>query len=130
MIEQQTGHCVKIFRSDRGGEFMSANFLAFFEEYSIVHEMSAPHALQQNGTAKHMDQILIGGAHAMFHHSGLTKGFWAEALDVATHIFNQAPRKGLDWCTPYKLLYGRILDILHLCIFGCAAWVLQEKGKK
>ena len=130
MIEQQTGHRVKILRSDRGGEFISADFSAFLEERGIVRETSAPHTPQQNGTAERMNQTLIGGARAMLQHSGLTKGFWAEALDVATHVFNRAPRKGLSWRTPYELLYGRVPDISHLRIFGCAAWVLQEKGKK
>ena len=109
---------------------MSAEFTAILEGHGITRETSAPYTPQQNRLAEHMNQTLIGGARAMLQHSGLTKGFWAEALDVATHVFNRAPRKGLGWQTPYKLLFGRVPDMSHLRIFGCSAWVHQDKGKK
>ena len=31
---------------------------------------------------------------------------------------------------PYKALTGHIPDISHFCIFGCRAWVHNNKGKK
>ena len=97
MIQNQHGCRVGYFRSDRRGEFMSAEFTAILEEHGICHETSAPYTPQQNRLAEHMNQTLIGGARTMLQHSGLSKGFWAEALTVATHVFNRAPHKGLSW---------------------------------
>ena len=130
MIENQLGRCIRYFRSDHRGEFMSAEFLAILEEHGITHETSTPYTPQQNGLAEHMNQTLIGGACAMLKHAGLTKGFWAEALNVATHVFNRAPHKGLGWQTPYKLLFKQVPDVSHLRVFGCSTWVHQDKGKK
>ena len=67
---------------------MSAEFSAILEEHGITRETSAPYTLQQNGLAEHMNQTPIGGACTILQHAGLTKGFWAEALDIATHVFN------------------------------------------
>ena len=130
MIQKKLGRRIGYFRSDRGGEFMSAEFSTILEEYGITRETSAPYTPQQNGLAERMNQTLVGGARAMLQHSGLSRGFWAEALDTATHVFNRAPRKGLGWRTPYELLFGRIPDVSHLRVFGCSVWVHQEKGKK
>ena len=37
-----TGHMIKFFHSDRGGEFMSEEFGMFLEEHGITQETSAP----------------------------------------------------------------------------------------
>ena len=91
MIEKLTGLQIKFFRSDRGGEFMSDEFTQFLEEHGITRETSAPRTPQQNGVAERMNQTLLGGARAMVQHAGMTKGFWAKAIGVATHIINRAP---------------------------------------
>lgn len=130
MIEALTGLRIKFFRSDRGGEFMSDEFTQFLEERGITRETSAPQTPQQNGVAERMNQTLLGGARAMVQHAGMTKGFWAEAIGVATHIINRAPRKSLSWRTPYEILFGRVPDVSYLRMFGCRAWVYNDQGKK
>jgi hypothetical protein len=130
MIETLTGNKIKFFRSDRGGEFMSGEFTEFLEEQGITRETTAPGTPQQNGVAERMNQTLIGGARALLHHSGMSKGFWAEAMGVAAHVINRAPRKGLRWRTPHELLYGRVPDVSYIRVFGCRAWVFNDKGKK
>ena len=102
MIEKLTGLRIKFFQSDQGGEFMLEAFMEFLEEHGITQEMSAPRTPQQNGVAEQMNQTLLGGACAMVQHASMTKGFWAEAIRVATHILNHTPRKSLAWRTPYK----------------------------
>ena len=77
-----------------------------------------------------MNQTLLGGARAMMQHSGVTKGFWAEAMGTAAHILNRAPRKSLGWRTPYEILFGQVPDVSYLHIFGCRAWVFNDQGKK
>ena len=130
MIEKLTSLKIKFFRSDRGGEFMSDKFTRFLEETGITRETTAPGTPQQNGVAERMNQTLIGGARALLHHSGLSTGFWAEAIGVAAHVINRAPRKGLGWRTPYELMFGRVPDLSYIRTFGCRAWVYNDKGKK
>ena len=66
----------------------------------------------------------------MLQQSGPSKGFWAKAMSVAAHILNCAPQKGLNWRTPYELLFGRVPEVFYLCIFGCCIWVLSNQGRK
>ena len=109
---------------------MSKEFTDFLAEHGIQCKTSALWTLQQNRLAEHMNQTLLGGSCALLEHSGMTKGFWAEAMGTAAHILNCSPHKNLDWRTPYKLFYGRTLDISYFCIFGCRAWVFNDQGKK
>ena len=127
MIEKLTGLQIKFFRSDRGRKFMSDGFTQFLEEHSITHEALAPQTPQQNGVAERMNQTLLGGACAMVQHTGTTKGFWAKAIGVATHIINHAPRKHLAWRTPYEILFGRVPNVSYLRVFRCRAWVLNNQ---
>ena len=107
---------------------MSEDFDKFLEERGIVREMSAPETPQQNGLAECIMRTLKGGSRAILNHSGMSKGFWAEAMSVAAHALNRSPRKGLDWQTPYELLCGQVPNISYLWIFGCRAWVFNEKA--
>jgi len=77
-----------------------------------------------------MQQTLWTGIRAILHHSGMKYGFWAEALAVIIHIMNRAPRKCIDWKTPHEVLTGQVPNVAYFCIFGCCAWVHNNKGKK
>ena len=130
MVENQTGYRLVFFQSDRGGEFMLKEFDDFLEEKGITCETSAPETPQQNGLAERMVQTLKSGSRALLTHSGMSKGFWVEAMRTATHVLNCSPRKGLGWCTPYKLFYGHVPNISYFQTFGCCAWVYDEKATK
>ncbi|GJX24742.1 zinc finger, CCHC-type containing protein [Tanacetum coccineum] len=45
-VELQQGSQIKIFRTDRGGEYMDT---LYFQSVDIIHETTAPYTLQQNG---------------------------------------------------------------------------------
>ena len=66
----------------------------------------------------------------MLENSGMTKGFWAEALGTAAHIANWCPCKGLGWQTPFEPLFRRTPDVSYFQIFGCRAWKFNEEAKK
>ena len=77
-----------------------------------------------------MNQTIWSGVRALLHHSGMKNGFWVEALAIAVHVVNRSPRKLLEWRTPYEALTGRVPDVSHFRVFGCRAWVHNNKGKK
>jgi len=77
-----------------------------------------------------MQQTLWTGICAILHHSGMKYGFWAEALAVIVHVMNRAPRKHIDWKTPHEVLTGQVPNVAYFRIFGCHAWVHNNKGKK
>ena len=51
-------------------------------------------------------------------------------LSTTVHVVNRSPRKLLEWRTPYEALTGRVPDVSHFHVFGCRAWVHNNKGKK
>ena len=130
MVENQTGYQLVFFQSDRGGEFMSKEFDDFLEEKGITRKTSAPETPQQNGLAERMMQTLKGGSRALLTHSGMSKGFWVEAMRTATHVLNHSPRKGLEWHTPYELFYGHVPNISYFRTFGCRTWAYDERATK
>ena len=63
-------------------------------------------------------------------HTGLTEGFWAEAMKTASHVLNRTPHKSLLWRTPHELLFSRVPDIRYLRVFGCHTWVYILKDQR
>ena len=130
MIEKLTERDIKYLHLDHGGEFMSDKFTTFSEENGIICETLAPCTPQQNSIAERMNQTLVSGARSILQHSGMSKGFWVKGMGTATHIANCAPHKGLGWKMPHEILFGKAPDVSHLCVFGCHAWVFNDKAKR
>ncbi|KAL6347327.1 hypothetical protein AAG906_016764 [Vitis piasezkii] len=60
----------------------------------------------------------IGGAS-----SGLSKVFWAEAIETAVHLINRSPSSALQFKTLQEKWTGKAADYQHLKVFGCTAYV-------
>ena len=58
-IETQTGHELKKFRSDNGGEYVNKNFEDFCGKHGISMETTAPYSPAQNGIAEQLNQTLL-----------------------------------------------------------------------
>jgi hypothetical protein len=65
----------------------------------------------------------------MLHHSGLSDGFWAEALLTAVHILNMSTSRPLGSKIPQELWTRRKPDYGKLRIFGCEAYALVPRDK-
>jgi hypothetical protein len=63
----------------------------FLKESGILCEVTTPRMPQQNGLTEQMMCTLVGSTQAMLQHTGLTKGFWSEAISVVAHIHNHSP---------------------------------------
>ena len=63
----------------------------------------------------------------MLKHSGLTDGFWAEALLTAVDIINLSPSRPLGYKIQQELWSGKTPDYGKLWIFGCEAYALFPK---
>jgi hypothetical protein len=66
----------------------------------------------------------------MLHHSGLTDGFWAEALVTFVHIINMSPSRPLGSKITQELWIGRELDYRNLQIFGCETYALVPREER
>ena len=66
----------------------------------------------------------------MLKHSGLSHGFWAEALLTVIHIINLSPSRPLGYKIPQELWSRKTPDYGKLRIFGCEAYALVPKDDR
>ena len=93
IVENQKEKKIKILRSDRGGEYFSANFTSFFEEHGIIHQRTSPYTPQQNGLAERKNRTLVDMVNSMLLSFKLPFNLWGEALLSACHVHNRIPSK-------------------------------------
>ena len=65
----------------------------------------------------------------MISNAGLTKDFWAEAINMACYVVNRAPSAALNFKTPEEAWSGTPADYSDLKIFGCPAYMHVNEGK-
>ena len=117
----EAGCKIGILRTDNGGEYVSSEFEEFLKSKGIKHETTVVHSPQQNGVSERMNRTLLESAKAMIFHAGLSKSFWAEAVNTAAYIRNRVTTTSTGQ-TPYERWYRRIPDVSHMRVLGCTAY--------
>ena len=74
-LENRSGHKVKIFQSDNGGEYTSKAFEKYLTERGIQHQKTIPYTPMQNGVAKRMNRTIPERVTTMHQHAGLKTEF-------------------------------------------------------
>ena len=121
------GVTVSKFRSDGGGEFVAMK--PYFEEEGIQWETSVPDNQSQNGVSERSIRTVVEKARTMLIASGLPPQLWAEAINCAVYITNRLPTSALENATPYEALEKKKPELGHIHVFGCDAYVYDEKAK-
>nr|GEU80705.1 retrovirus-related Pol polyprotein from transposon TNT 1-94 [Tanacetum cinerariifolium] len=129
-VEKQSGRNIKVIQTDRGGEFMSAEFITFCEEYGIHKELTAPYTPQQNSAAERKNRAIVEMARSMMNAKGVPKTFWAEAVATSVYLLIISPTKAVYNRTPYKAWKGNKPKVSHLCVFGCIANALLNSNSR
>lgn len=123
MTELQSGYKVKCLRSDRGGEFLSSEFVQFCNDHGIQRQLTMAYTPQQNGVVERKNKTVVEMAKSMLHEKGIPYFLWAEAVHIAVYILNRCPRKALNNITPFEAYSGRKSGIAHLKVFGSLCYV-------
>ncbi|GKC42181.1 zinc finger, CCHC-type containing protein [Tanacetum coccineum] len=118
-VELQQGSLIKRFRTDRGGEYMDT---LYFQSVGIIHETTAPYTPQQNGISERKNRVLKEMVNSMLSYSGLSQGFWGEAMLTACYLLNRVPNKR-NRITPYELWTKKKPNLNYLRVWGCRAVV-------
>ncbi|GKA83018.1 zinc finger, CCHC-type containing protein [Tanacetum coccineum] len=118
-LELQQGSQIKRFRNHRGGEYMDT---LYFQSVGIIHETTAPYTPQQNGISERKNRVLKEMVNSMLSYSGLSQGFWGEAMLTACYLLNRVPNKR-NMITPYELWTKRKPNLNYLRVWGCRAVV-------
>lgn len=121
----------KMIRTDRGGEYMSVEFIKFLDQEGIRYQRTAPYSPQQNGVAERKNRTLIEMARCMILEAELENKFWGEAVVMANYIQNRLPAKDIVR-TPFENWYGTKPNLDFFKRFGskCYVHIPDEKRKK
>jgi hypothetical protein len=123
-METQTGHKIKVLRSDNAAEYVSARQRNTLTELGIIHEKSAPYTPQQNGMAERENRTVVEMARSMLYasKSKLPPSLWAEAIAYATYILKRIP-SSKSTSSPFEKWNGTKPNLSHLRIFGSRTFV-------
>nr|KAJ0220107.1 hypothetical protein LSAT_V11C200064520 [Lactuca sativa] len=117
---------IKVLRTDRGGEYYDP---LYFESTGIIHQTTAPYTPQQNGVAERKNRTLKEMVNSMLSYSGLSEGFWGEAMLIACYILNRTPNKRSKH-TLYELWCKKVPNLSYLKVWGCRAVVRLTEPKR
>jgi transposase InsO family protein len=128
-VEKQTGKCIKILCSDRGGEYFLDQFKDHLKDNGIISQLTPPGTPQHNGVAERRNRTLLDMVHSMMSMSELPVSFWGYALETAIYLLNRVPTKSVP-NTPYELWTGKKPSLNHIKIWGCPSHVRKSNMDK
>ncbi|CAI7934316.1 unnamed protein product [Closterium sp. NIES-54] len=112
LVERQKMKSVLMLRSDRGGDFLGKEFTNFVNGKGIVHDLTCPYNLQQNGMAERKMRMVVESVWMMLLHTGVQHHWWHLALRQAVWVCNRLERPSTPpRTTPYQLLTGKKPDL-------------------
>nr|GEU62440.1 zinc finger, CCHC-type [Tanacetum cinerariifolium] len=118
-VDLQQNDLVITLCTDTCGEYYDP---VFFQFVGIIHETTAPYTPQENGVAERKNRALKEMVNSMLSYSGLSEGFWGEAMLTACYLLNRVPNKR-NKTTPYELWYKKRPNLAFLRVSGCRAVV-------
>jgi transposase InsO family protein len=62
-VERQFGVKIQTLRTDRGGEFLGSDFVAWLDQLGVRHQLTVPYTPQQNGVCERYNRTLCGRGH-------------------------------------------------------------------
>ncbi|GJV49437.1 retrotransposon protein, putative, ty1-copia subclass [Tanacetum coccineum] len=112
-VENQLRKTIKSLHSDRGGEYMSQEFLDHLKEHGIIAHRTPPYTPQHNGVSERRNRTLLDMVRSMMSQTTLPKSFWDYALESVARILNMVPTKKVEK-TPYEVWHGQASKLSYL----------------
>lgn len=104
-------------------------FDGYCAECGIIRHKTVRFTPQQNGIAERMNRTLLEKVRCLLFTSGLSKGFWGEALATATYLINRSPNRTIGFKCPIEMWTDRKPNLSYLRVFGCSAYAHIKEGK-
>ena len=77
---------IKHLQTDRGGEYMSTEFIDHLRQRGTTCQLTMHDSPQSNGLAERCNRVLLNHVHTLPADSGLPKFLWKEALKFSMWI--------------------------------------------
>ncbi len=130
-FERSFGTTVKVFRSDRGGEYTSTRFKDFLKSKGIVHQLTERDTSASNGKAERSHRTLMNGTRTMLFGSDVSSKFWSHALRYTTYLRNRSPSRSIaENKSPLEILTGKTPSVNHVVAFGSTCTVHVQPSAK
>lgn len=129
-IRTQKGNPIKWARMDRGGEFMSKEFIKHHEEQGTQRELTVHDSPPQNGVSERGMRTRAEATRALLLSSRLPRSLWAEAMLHSVWLQNRSPTRALNGKTPFEMVNGRKPYLGGIQEFGAAAYVKDLQAGK
>ena len=123
------GEKIKILRRDRGGEYLSQEFIDHLRNCGIVSQLSPPRTPQHNGVSERRNRTLLDMVRSMMSRATLPLYFWGYAMETAALILNLVPTKKVAK-TPHEMWTGKRPSLRHIRVWGCEAFVRRDTSEK
>ncbi len=123
MVEKEKGVSIKCLKSEGGAEYFSNEFNEYLKEHGIQRKYSCSYSPQQDGVVERKNRHIAEITRAMFNEKNLPNYFWAEAIVTAVYIMNRTPTAAVHGMTLEEKFTGKKLNVSHLKMFGCIAYV-------
>ncbi|GAA0144189.1 hypothetical protein LIER_04701 [Lithospermum erythrorhizon] len=91
MAEKESSEVVKCLRTDRGGEYVSSEFINFCKEQGIKRQLTTAYTPQQNGVAERRNRTIMNMVRSMLIAKEVPKCLWTEAVMWAVYLLNKCP---------------------------------------
>src|SRR6266498_191235 len=129
-IETQFQHRIKTLNVDRGGEYLSDEFIAHCKAKGTTYKLSVHDTHQEAGVSERQNQTIAECIRALLHASGLPKYLCGEAACHVIWLLNRTTTKAVNGMTPYEAAFGKKPNLKNVREFGEKVWVRVEKGDK
>ena len=116
-MENQSGHHIKILRTDRGGEYVSNEFLNYCKTHGIQKKLNARYTPQYNGVAERKNITIMEMARSMMVAKHLSNEFCVEAVTTIVYIMNRCPTKSVKNKVPQEAWTSMNHNVSHLKVF-------------
>lgn len=125
------GRKVKMFRTDRGTEYLSEEVQKYLRLEGIRFQCTAAYSPEQNGISERKNRTLVEACRTMLTESGMSREYWDEAIMNANYTLNRVVSKDSSK-TPFEKFFDKKPDLSIMREFGVSAYVMipQQKRKK
>jgi hypothetical protein len=126
-----TGRAPRLVVSDLGTEFKNDKVRAYCDERGIHLQPSPARAKELNGVAEKSVDTVKNHTRAMLIASGMPEqGGWSYAAAHHVYLWNRTHIGAATGVTPYEATAAREPSIINVGVFGCDAFVHQDRTQR
>ena len=123
MVENESGHHIKILRIDRGGEYESNAFHDFCFANGIQRHTFIAKTESTKWCSRMEEHVHYKNSPTYAQRCSLSDTFWVEAIQTPVFLLNKSLTKDVRGKTPFEAWSKRKSKVTNLKKIGCLEYV-------